>query len=253
MTSVPTTALVLTTPPAAPAVGGAGSAPTALTPELKARLGELFAKCVKGYHHVSAEPIKESPWENINAEVLAAAGCAVTSKSSGSHKSGSDITCALGDLSNKSAKYDGKKSRMSISSYRLTTVCSPTAHGTAESIVAAIDGKKDFQYYSVVVYSEKGETLEYDWYMIPADHPALSPASYEWRHKTGKIGPKKGEVVGWETNEVEGSHMSITYSMSSQLWIHLAVTPELRTHIVGSCTVSSKPALSYLKLGEMFA
>jgi hypothetical protein len=201
---------------------------------------------------VSAEPIKESPWENINAEILGAAGCSVTAKSSGSHKPGSDITCSIGGLSNKSAKYNAAKTKIDISSYRLTTVCSPTDHGKAEAIVAAIDRNKDFQYYSVMVYSEKEATLEYDWYLIPASHPALSPSTYKWEHKMGKIGAKKGTIVGWETDLVDGSRMDITYSMSSQLWMHLNVTEELRTHIVASCSVSNKPKLSYLALAEKF-
>ena len=224
-----------------------------LTPELRARLSDLFTKCVKGYHLVSAGPIKESPWENINAEILVAAGCSVATKSSGSHKPGSDITCSIGGLSNKSAKYDAAKTKIEISSYRLTTICSPTDHGTAKDIIAAIDGKKDFQYYSAIVYCERSGTIEYDWYLIPADHPALSPSTYDWQHKLGKKGSKKDTVVGWETNIVMGSRMDITYSMSSQLWIHLSITPELRTHIVASCTVSNTPKLSYLALCEKFA
>jgi len=248
MSSVAVSPVVV--PVVGPAVGGAGA--PSLTPELRAKLSDLFVKCVKGYHIVSAEPIKESPWENINAEILGAAGCSVTAKSSGSHKPGSDITCSIGGLSNKSAKYDAAKTKIDISSYRLTTVCSPTGHGTPEAIVASINSKKDFQYYSVIVYSEKDGSLEYDWYLIPSDHPALTPSSYEWKHKLGKQGAKKGDVVGWETNVLEGSRMDITYSMSSQLWMHLSITPELRSHIVGSCTVSNKPKLSYLALYDKF-
>jgi len=29
-----------------------------------------FAKCVKGYHLINDDPIKESPWEDINAIIL---------------------------------------------------------------------------------------------------------------------------------------------------------------------------------------
>jgi len=224
-----------------------------LSPELRAKLNVLFSQSVTGYHVVNAGPIKEALWERINAEILVAAGCEVESTSSGSHKPGSDITCSIGGLSNKSAKYDAAKTKIEISSYRLTTICSPTAHGTAEDIIAAIDGKKDFQYYSAIVYCEREGAIEYDWYLIPADHPALSPAKYDWKHKLGKKGAKKDTVVGWETNVVEGSRMDITYSMSSQLWIHLTVTDDLRKHIVASCTACSTPKLSYIQLGKLHA
>ena len=55
-----------------------------------------FTKCVKGYHLINDDPIKESPWEDINAIVLNASGCAVNSQSDGSHKPGADLYCLLG-------------------------------------------------------------------------------------------------------------------------------------------------------------
>jgi hypothetical protein len=139
---------------------------------------------------------------------------------------------------------------MDISSYRLTAVCSEKDNGTPAAIVAAIQEKKDFQYYSVIVYREDKDSIHYDWYLIPSDHPALNPASYTWKPKMGKRGKKKDVVVGWETDAVDGSDMDITFSMSSQLWMHICITDELRTHIVASCTASNKPKYSYIQLYE---
>ena len=69
----------------------------------------------------------------------------------------------------------------------------------------------------------------------------------------GQRGKKMGEQVGWKTNEINGSKMSITFSMSSQLWLSVAVTEELKTFIVGSCVVSKKTKLNYLQIYDMFS
>lgn len=225
--------------------------PTKMTPELKLKLSEFFAKATKGYHSVNDDPIKESRWEAINAQVLQAAGCHVSSMSSGSHAPGSDITCSLGKFSNKSAKYNALQTKTAISSYRLTTVCSDKDHGTMEKIVEEIQSRKNFNYYSVLIYTESETELLYDWYLIPADHPAIDPTTYNWKPKVGKRGTKKGDVVGWETDAHEGSSMDITFSMSSQLWIHLTITPDLRSHLVASSTVTKGLKCNYITLHDM--
>ena len=68
-----------------------------------------FNKCVKGYHLLNASPINETIWETINSEILENSDCKVQIMSNGSHSTGKDITCDLGGLSNKSAKYDKSK------------------------------------------------------------------------------------------------------------------------------------------------
>ena len=215
-----------------------------LTPELVAVLGANFAKCVQGYHLVNEDPIKESPWEDINAIILNASGCTVKSQASGSHKSGADLSCSLGDFSNKSSQYSG--SSFGISSYRLSTV----SKGQIEDIITEINRRKNFNYYSIIVRSEQDNKYHYDWYLIPSDLPELNPGSYTWRPSLGKTAKNKGEITGWETDDLNGSSMSITFSMSSQLWMYLSITEEMKKYIVGSCNVNIGRKYNYIQLFE---
>ena len=68
----------------------------------------------------------------------------------------------------------------------------------------------------------------------------------------GKRGNKIGEQIGWKTNEILGSKMAITFSMSSQLWLTISVTDELKKFIIASCSVSKKNILNYSKLYEIY-
>lgn len=44
--------------------------------------------------------------------------------------------------------------------------------------------------------------------------------------------------------------MSITFSMSSQLWIHIEMTEEIKKFIVATSTASKTPRLNYIQLAE---
>ena len=219
-----------------------------ITPVLKEQLVANFRACVQGYHMVNSGPVKESTWEDINAQIFEASGIPVTSQSSGSHAPGSDISCALGGVSNKSAKYNIGSESFSVSSYRLTTACSAGNVGTVSDIISAIDENKNFQWYSVIVRSEGENMFHYDWYMIPSDHVAVTPAAYEWVPTTGMRGKNKGEQVGWHTNKVNGSDMSIRFSMSSQLWMTVEANEDIRQYIIGSVDVSSIKKFNYIQL-----
>jgi hypothetical protein len=208
-----------------------------LTEEMRALLGTNFAKCVKGYHLINDDPIKETPWEDINTVILNASGCSVHSKSNGSHQSGGDISCTLGSFSNKSTQYEKGNQAFKISSYRLTTVCSDKEPGQIESIIGEINRRKNFNYYSIIVREDVGNEILYEWYLIPSDFPAFDPATYQWTPKLGKVGKNKGVVTGWESNVVHGSSMSITFSMSSQLWMDISITEEMKSFIIGSSRV----------------
>jgi hypothetical protein len=222
-----------------------------ITNELKADFDIYFKKCVQGYHMINDDPIKESPWEDINAQIFGASKCPVELKSNGSHKSGADIKCSLGSFSNKSTKYESGEKSFKISSYRLTNVCSDKYNGTAEGLVEEINRRKNFNYYSIVVRKEEeGAKMRYDWYLIPADYAALNPSSYEWSLKIGKQGKNKDSPVGWETNTVGGSSMSCTFSMSSQLWMDVAVTDELKKYMVSSCEVAIGRSMNYIQLWD---
>lgn len=218
--------------------------------EIRTSLESNFAKCVKGYHLVNDDPIKETPWEDINAIILNTSGCIVNSQSNGSHKPGGDLSCSLGDFSNKSTQYDTGNNSFKLSSYRLTTVCSDKTPGNSEDIIAEINKRKNFAFYSIIVRKETEKQFLYEWYLIPSDFPALNPASYKWRHTFGKKGKNKDTIIGWETDVLDGSSMSITFSMSSQLWIHVNITDEMKKFIVGSCYVNRGRKYNYIQLYE---
>jgi hypothetical protein len=216
------------------------------TPDIKKKFRENFTKAVKGYHLLNDTPIKEARWEDVNATILEASGFPVVSQN-GSHVSGADLTCSFGSLSNKSMKYSNG---FDMSSYRLTSVTSAGSHGTPEEIIAEIQKRKNFQYYSMIIRKEL-ETTDYDWYLIPADHPTLDPASYQWQPMIGKTGKNKDKVIGWETNSLQGSYMTITFSMSSQLWVHVSQECVMNMEEYKMGSASSVPRkYNYIQLFE---
>lgn len=223
---------------------------TTLSNELKESLSLNFSKCLKGYHFINDDPIKEAPWEDINSQILQTSGCIVESQSKGSHKSGKDLSCSIGDFSNKSTQYECSKTTFKLSSYRLTSVCSDKSPGNIEDILKEIQKRKNFKYYSIIVRDEKENNIDYDWYLIPSEYPQLNPTSYSWTPKMGKQGKNKGTVTGWETEELNGSRMSITFSMSSQLWIDIHITEEMKNFIISSVLVPRGRKLNYITLYE---
>jgi hypothetical protein len=223
-----------------------------LMPLVHSQYAENFQKCVQGYHFINSEPLNETVWETVNSQVLMVSGCEVQNTSSGSHSSGRDIVCALGGISNKSAKYSKGKTEFSISSYRLTTVCSDKDCGNVEAIVNQINSRKNYEWYSFIVRNETDAAFDYDWYMIPSGEPILSPESYTWEPVYGQRGKNSGQQIGWQTNELNGSQMTIRFSMSSQLWISIKVTEDLKKYIVSSCTVSRQAKFNYLQIYQMF-
>ena len=223
---------------------------TNISDDILASFKVNFPKCVKGYHLINDDPIKESPWEDINAIVLNASGCTVNSQSDGSHKPGADLYCLLGSFSNKSTQYEKGNNSFKVSSYRLTTVCSDKNPGVIEDIITEINNRKNFAFYSIIVRQEANHQILYDWYLIPSDYPALNPVSYNWYPKIGKIGKNKDAITGWETDRVNGSSMSISFSMSSQLWIYVNITEDIKKYIVGSCIVNHGRKYNYIQLYE---
>jgi hypothetical protein len=212
-----------------------------------------FKKYVLGYHLINSSVIKETNWEGANEEIFSALGIEVYSKSDGSHLPGMDIKCALGGISNKSAKYSKNKEEFDISSYRLTKVCSDKNCGTPQECIDEIKKRKNFDYYSVIVRDEpeNGETILYDWLLIPGKYIAVDPSSYVWEPKMGKTGKNKDTQVGWKTNEINGCSMSITFSMSSQLWIHLVMSDEIKKFIVATAEVSKKRRYTYIEIAHL--
>lgn len=211
-----------------------------------------FKKCIKGYHLINSSVINETIWEDINAIILSSLGILIYSKSEGSHSSGMDINCSFGRISNKSAKYSNNKKSIDISSYRLTTVCSDKKCGNPIEIIEEINKRKNFDYYSFILRNENinNETITYDWLLIPSDYLILNPVSYTWKPTIGKRGKNKDTQVGWNTNEINGCKMSITFSMSSQLWIHIEMTEDIKKFIIATAEVSNKPVYNYIDILE---
>lgn len=228
------------------------TSPIIISEDIRIKLNLNFEKCVKGYHIINEDPIKETPWEDINAIILNASGYMVDSQSKGSHKSGSDLSCSIGNFSNKSTQYDNHHKSFKISSYRLTTVCSDKMTGDINNILREINSRKNFNYYSIIVRDDDiiNNQLLYDWYLIPCDFPILNPMCYKWNPKLGKIGKNKGAITGWESDIVNGSSMSISFSMSSQLWINVNITDDLKKFIIGSCKVNKCRKYNYIQLYE---
>ena len=226
----------------------------AIAPELVQGFKLYFTRCIRGYHLINLDPIKEAVWESINSQVLTHSGGTVYEKSSGSHSPGSDISSSIGNFSNKSVKYESPEHcHFNISSYRLTTVCSADNPGDITEIIKEINNRKNFQYYSIIARYESPDKIYYDWVVLPAEHPALDPASYTWEPMIGKRGKKKDIQVGWNTNVVNGSSMSISFSMSSQLWISVAVTDEMKEqYVLATTEVKKKIMMDYVALSEHF-
>ena len=232
--------------------------------ELMQEFGNYFKKCVRGYHVINKDPIKESVWEAINSQVLEYSGCTVHSQASGSHRSGSDISCNIGELSNKSVKYapptdaagSGSLHTMfCVSSYRLSSVCSGANPGNIADIITEIKNRKNFQYYSIIARDENEfpGKIHYDWIVLPADHPSVNPESFTWTPLLGKRGKNKDVQIGWITDVVHGSSMCITFSMSSQLWMTVRMTDEMKQkYIIASTKASLQPRLDYVKLSEIY-
>ena len=208
-----------------------------------------FNKCVKGYHMVNSLHINETRWKGINATLLISSGVEIYSNSDGGNSSGMDINSSLGKLRSKSAKYSTNKKSIEISSYRLTTVCSGKHSGTPAEIIEEINRRKIFDYYSLIVRDESdSETISYDWLLIPSNYFMLDPSSYTWEPTIGKKGKNAEQQIGWKTNEINGCKMTITFSMSSQLWIHLEMSDEIKQFIISTATVQKKQKCNYIEL-----
>ena len=203
---------------------------------------------MNGFHLINSCNINEKIWEDLNSLIFTKSGIEVFSKSDGSHLSGMDIHCSLGEISNKSAKYSLHRKSIDISSYRLTTICNTNRVGNINEIMEKINERKNFGYYSIIAREEMEGKNHYDWLFIPSDYYLLNPYSYEWFPMIGKKRNNKDFQIGWNTNEINGCKMSITFSMSSQLWIHLRMTEELRKFIIASSEVSTQPKYNYIDL-----
>lgn len=208
-------------------------------------MNETFNKCVSGYHLCNIQPINEKKWEEINYTILSKLDIKISYMSNGNHSSGKDIECSIGNLSNKTTKFT--KDYINISSYRLTSVCNIKDNGNIEDILKEINKRNNFDYYSILARNESNNNIEYVWYMIPKEYCYLNVNNFVWEPKYGKTGKNKNKQIGWKTNKINGNHMSITYSLSSQLWIGLNIC-EIEEYIVAKVKISNKIKYDYIEL-----
>jgi hypothetical protein len=92
--------------------------------------------------------------------------------------------------------------------------------------------------------------ITYDWLFIPSNYYLLEPSSYLWNKTTGKTKSNIGNQTGWNTNPIEGSSMKIVFSMSSQLWLHIEMTNEIKKYIIASATISKSSQFDFILLFE---
>jgi hypothetical protein len=207
---------------------------------------------------MNSAPINGTVWEELNALFFRSSGIDIYSKQIGSHASGMDIHSSIGKISNKSAKYSPCKKWFDISSYRLTTVCREKNGDNKDLFLQEIEKRKNFDYYSFLVRNQMGTNisgkLEYDWFMIPSDYFVFNPYSYVWTPIIGKRGKNKDCHLGWTTQELPGgSKMNVAFSMSSQLWVRVAMTEDILSFRVASCVVNNTPKYNYIDLLNMDA
>jgi len=195
-----------------------------------------FKNNIKGYHYINNSPIKEAIWENINVDIVKDK-CSVGDFANGNHKSGKDNKFNNWNISNKTCKFD-EKGKTSVSSYRLTSVCSNRNKGKKEDIISEIE-KRDlsFDYYSILgrkeYFSNNGdlEFIKYYWFIIPKDYYVFNVKKYDLEIKQGKNGKSKGKIVGWKSK-----YYDISFSMSSQLWFHFKFD-DIKQYLISSVKV----------------
>jgi hypothetical protein len=199
---------------------------------------------------INMSPINEKNWEEVNSMIFTSSGIDIFSKSNGSHLSGMDIDCSIGKISNKSAKYSPQKKGFKISSYRLTGVCGEKNYGTPAEIINEINRRKNYDYYSFIIRDEttNPNKITYDWLFIPSSHHLFEPESYIWEPKIGKQAKHIDSQIGWKTNKIFGSSMSVIFSMSSQLWVDIEMSDEIRSYIIASAEVDKKPEYNYISI-----
>lgn len=209
-----------------------------------------FSKCILGYHLINSSPINQTLWEDVNSIIFTHSNIKVFNKSNGSHLSGMDIKCSFGNISNKSCKYLSNKSFIDISSYRLTTVCNNSNFGNPNDFINEINKRKNFDYYSILIRDEdtSPDYITYNWLLIPSDYYLLIPSTYSWYPYLGKSTSNNNKQVGWITNTINGSYMKIIFSMSSQLWIHLKITSEIKKYIIASTTIKKMNSFDFITL-----
>lgn len=213
------------------------------TDELKI-VSTKFEEEISGYHLINDNPIKESLWEEINCNIVSDT-CKVDYSGNSNHKSGIDTQFNNYKISNKTAKVL-KNGKISISSYRLTSVCSDKNIGNSQDIINEIKNRdNNFDYYSILLRKEEKDTkyITYIWCMIPK---SLNIFNMDAKNLEIKYGKNK-KKVGWKSK-----YYDITFSMSSQLWFHFHID-DITKFIINQKTINNnRKKLRYSDIYELF-
>ena len=110
-------------------------------------VSKVFSNEFNGYHLICKAPVKEALWEEINKNIVSTF-CNVSDEAKGNHKSGKDMQFDKYGISIKSSKIE--RGKISISSYRLTTICSDKNPGNPEDIVNEI--KKEIVLMNIILF-----------------------------------------------------------------------------------------------------
>lgn len=150
-----------------------------------------------------------------------------------------DIVLFDGDnkvgLSCKSCKET--RTHLNVSSYRMTTC------NTTQDFIQCIDTERaNFAYYSVIARLETDKTITYSVYFIPAT--LVKASDLQWTEKYSK----KHVVTGWITAELNGVQMSVTKSMSNQLWIKLQKEKFKGYRLIDNLVVKKEKQIDYASL-----
>lgn len=202
-----------------------------------------FENTFKGYHLINTEPVKESRWEEINRSFVKEI-CCISDMANGSHTSGKDNKFNKWNISNKSGKID-KKGAVSISSYRLTSVCNEKNNGNPEDIIKEIE-KRDlsYNYYSLLLRIEEEYKIIYKWFIVPKDYYIFNVNKFKLNQKKGKRTSNKGNIIGWKSK-----YCDITFTMSSQLWFNFKLR-DIQHYMITEVEVqiNNDNQISYAKL-----
>jgi len=192
-----------------------------------------FENEIKGYHMMNKLPLKESLWEDINTNIVRDF-CVVADEANGNHLPGKDNKYDNWNISNKTCKID-KNGKISISSYRLSSICSNKDPSTKEKIMEEIHKRdSNFDYYSILVRQEDENyknKMTYTWCVIPKNYYIFNVENQEFIPKIGKQKRRQGQNVGWT-----GKYFDINFTMSSQLWYHFNFD-DIKQFVLASVTI----------------
>lgn len=196
-----------------------------------------FIKAISGYHSINDHPIRGLNWESIHKQII---------------QTSSNKDNNLSELFEKvqchSSIYDKNSNLFRVSSHHLHSTCSLKCPGNIPTIVDDIHSRNDIDFHSILVRNWKDNTMRYDWYLFPNYYQAFNPYIYNWSPKIATKGKHKHSYIGWKTNVVNGSSMSIFFNMSSQLWINIAITDECKKYKVASTIVNKYNKYNYIEL-----